>query len=61
MTHGTLFHTKRNLKHVISGKAISVRGNAKNVTNENVRSETASDSYYQIGYEATTNDRNLMK
>jgi len=45
-------------KHAILGKAISARGNAKN---ENVRSETASDSHYQIGYETTTNDRILMK
>ena len=45
-------------KHAILGKAISVRGNAKN---ENVRSETASDSHCQIGYKTTTNDRILMK
>ena len=37
-------------------KAISVRRSAKNVTN--VRSETASDPHYQIGYKPTTNDRN---
>ena len=62
MTHGTLFHTKstkrEDLKAWILGKAISVRGNAKN---ENVRSETASDSHCQIGYKTTTNDRILMK
>ena len=45
-------------KHAILGKAISVRGNAKN---ENVRAETASDSHCQIGYKTTTNDRILMK
>ena len=45
-------------KHAILGKAISVRGNAKN---ENVRSETASDFHCQIGYKRTTNDWILMK
>ena len=45
-------------KNAILGKAIYVRGNAKN---ENVRSETASDRHYQIGYKTTTNDRILMK
>ena len=43
MTHGTLFPTKReDLKNL--GKAIS--GNPKNVTNEIVRSETASNPHY---------------
>ena len=28
---------------------------------ENVRSETASDSHYQIDYKTTTNDRIVMK
>ena len=40
-------------------KTISVRGSAKNVTNENERSETASyHPHYQIGYKTTT--KNLI-
>ena len=45
-------------KYVILGKAISLRGSARN---ENVRSETASDPHYQIGYKTRTNERILMK
>ena len=45
-------------KHVILGKAISLRGSAKN---ENVRSETAFNPHYRIGYKTTTNERILMK
>ena len=45
-------------KHAILGKAISVRGNAKN---GNVCSETASDSHCKIGHKTRTNDRILMK
>ena len=45
-------------KQAILGKAISVRRNAKN---ENVRSETAFDPHYKIGYKTTTDDQILMK
>ena len=53
------------LTNFILGKAIPERGSAKNVTNENVRSKTASDPYYTIGYktmiESSLNKRQIAK
>ena len=62
MMHGTLYvlyfirkvRKEKTWKYVILGKEISLRDSARN---ENVRSETASDPHYQIGYKTTTRQK----
>jgi len=58
-THGTLFHTKSTKTDNL--KTCDCRKGDFCTRNENVRSETASDPHYQIGYKTTINDRILMK
>lgn len=55
MTHGTLFHTKSTKREDL--KTYDCGYGDFFAKDENVRSETASDNHYQIGYNTTTNDQ----